>query len=138
MPAFHLNKEEIADLVPEKLGVDAPAEAQQLTQIARMKLREEFLAADMGISGGNFLVAETGTMVMVTNEGNGRMCTTVPARARGGGRDRQGGPGLGEPDGSVEAAGAQRYRAEALLLHLSSSAGPPRSAGGERPEASCT
>jgi L-lactate dehydrogenase complex protein LldF len=78
VPAFHLSKEEIADLFRRKLGVEAPSEAQQLTQIARMKLREEFLAADMGISGGNFLVAETGTVVMVTNEGNGRMCTTVP------------------------------------------------------------
>jgi L-lactate dehydrogenase complex protein LldF len=78
VPAFHLSKEEIAALFREKLGVEAPAEAEKLTQIARMKLREEFLAAEMGISGGNFLVAETGTVVTVTNEGNGRMCTTVP------------------------------------------------------------
>lgn len=78
VPAFHLSKEEIAALFREKLGVDAPPEPQQLTQIARAKLREEFLVADMGISGGNFLVAETGTVVMVTNEGNGRMCTTIP------------------------------------------------------------
>jgi L-lactate dehydrogenase complex protein LldF len=78
VPAFHLSKEEIADLFRRKLGVEAPSEAQQLTQIARNKLREEFLSADMGISGGNFLVAETGTVVLVTNEGNGRMCTTVP------------------------------------------------------------
>lgn len=78
VPAFHLSKEEIADLFREKLGVDAPAEARELTQIAHRKLREEFLSADMGISGGNFLVAETGTLVIVTNEGNGRMCTTVP------------------------------------------------------------
>jgi len=78
VPAFHLSKEEIAALFRDKLGVDAPAEAEKLTQVARMKLRQEFLTADMGISGGNFLVAETGTIVMVTNEGNGRMCTTVP------------------------------------------------------------
>jgi L-lactate dehydrogenase complex protein LldF len=78
VPAFHLSKEEIAALFREKLGVDAPAEAEKLTQVARMKLREEFLNADLGISGGNFLVAETGTIVMVTNEGNGRMCSTVP------------------------------------------------------------
>ncbi len=78
VPAFHLSKEEIANLFHEKLGVDAPAEAEKLTQIARMKLREEFLSADLGISGGNFLVADTGTVVTVTNEGNGRMCTTVP------------------------------------------------------------
>jgi L-lactate dehydrogenase complex protein LldF len=78
VPAFHLSKEEIAALFRDKLGVDAPAEAEQLTRIARMRLREEFLAAEMGISGGNFLIAETGTIVTVTNEGNGRMCTTVP------------------------------------------------------------
>jgi len=78
VPAFHLSKEEIAELFREKLGVDAPAEAEKLTQVARMKLREEFLSAGLGISGGNFLVAETGTIVTVTNEGNGRMCTTVP------------------------------------------------------------
>ena len=78
VPAFYMSKEEIAALFREKLGVDAPAEAEKLTQIARTKLREEFLAADLGISGGNFLVAETGTIVTVTNEGNGRMCTTVP------------------------------------------------------------
>jgi L-lactate dehydrogenase complex protein LldF len=77
-PAFYMSEEEIAGLFRKKLGVDAPAEAQQLTQIARMKLREVFLSADMGITGGNFLVAETGTVVMVTNEGNGRMCTAVP------------------------------------------------------------
>ncbi len=78
VPAFHLSKEEIAALFREKLGVDAPAEAEKLTQVARTKLREEFLTADLGISGGNFLVAETGTIVTVTNEGNGRMCTTIP------------------------------------------------------------
>jgi L-lactate dehydrogenase complex protein LldF len=78
VPAFHLSKEEIADLFREKLGVDAQPEAEMLTQIARGKLREEFLAADLGISGGNFLIAETGTVITVTNEGNGRMCCTVP------------------------------------------------------------
>jgi len=77
-PAVHLSKEGIADLFREKLGVDAPAEPVRLTAIARARLREAFLAADMGISGANFLVAETGTLVIVSNEGNGRMCTTLP------------------------------------------------------------
>ncbi len=117
VPAFHLSKEEIAALFREKLGVDAPAEAEKLTQIARMKLREEFLAADLGISGGNFLVAETGTIVTVTNEGNGRMCYDGASRPRGGGRHRQGGSRLGEPHRPPEVAGAERHRAEALLLH---------------------
>lgn len=77
-PAVHLKKEEIADIFSEKLGVDAPPDPQQLTRIARETLRAKFLQADMGISGGNFLIAETGTLVMVTNEGNGRMVSTMP------------------------------------------------------------
>ncbi len=78
VPAVHLKKEEIADLFTQKLGVDAPPDPERLTAIARATLREKFLAAEMGISGANFLVAETGTLVIVTNEGNGRMCTTLP------------------------------------------------------------
>jgi len=78
VPAVHLKKEEIADLFSEKLHINAPADPIELAQIARETLRYKFLAADMGISGANFLVAETGTLVMVTNEGNGRMCTTMP------------------------------------------------------------
>lgn len=77
-PALHLTKEGIAELFREKLGVDTPPDPIRLTQIAHDKLREEFLAAEMGVSGANFLVAETGTVVLVTNEGNGRMCTTQP------------------------------------------------------------
>ena len=78
VPAVHLTKEEIAGLFSRKLGIDAPADPLELARIARETLREKFLSAEMGISGGNFLVAETGTLVMVTNEGNGRMCTTIP------------------------------------------------------------
>ncbi len=78
VPAVHLTKEGIADLFRAKLGVDAPPDPITLAGIARAHLRQEFLAADMGISGANFLVAETGTLIMVTNEGNGRMCTTLP------------------------------------------------------------
>jgi len=78
IPAIHLKKEEIAALFHDKLGVDAPAEAVALTAIAREQLRKEFLSADMGISGANFMIAETGTLVIVTNEGNGRFCTTLP------------------------------------------------------------
>lgn len=78
VPAVHLKKEEIAALFSEKLHMDAPADPVELARIAREILREKFLAAQMGVSGANFLVAETGTLVMVTNEGNGRMCTTMP------------------------------------------------------------
>ena len=78
VPAVHLTKEGIADLFHEKLGVDAPPDPIKLAAIARTRLREAFLSADMGVSGANFMVAETGTIVIVTNEGNGRMCTTLP------------------------------------------------------------
>ncbi len=78
VPAVHLTKEGIADLFHEKLGIEAPPDPKVLTQIAHEKLREEFLNADMGISGANFIVAETGTIVVVSNEGNARMCTTLP------------------------------------------------------------
>jgi len=78
VPAVHLTKEEIAELFSAKLNIDAPADPTELARIARETLREKFLGAGMGISGGNFLVAETGTLVLVTNEGNGRMCTTMP------------------------------------------------------------
>lgn len=78
VPAVHLKKEEIAALFSEKLHMDAPADPVELARIAREILREKFLTAQMGVSGANFLVAETGTLVMVTNEGNGRMCTTMP------------------------------------------------------------
>ncbi len=78
VPAVHLTKEEIAALFSKHLGIDAPTDPIELARIARETLREKFLSAEMGISGGNFLIAETGTLVMVTNEGNGRMCTTLP------------------------------------------------------------
>lgn len=78
VPAVHLTKEEIAELFRQKLGVDAPPDPARLTEIARATLREKFLNAQIGISGANFLIAETGTLVMVTNEGNGRMVTTLP------------------------------------------------------------
>ncbi|MBN2369309.1 MAG: iron-sulfur cluster-binding protein, partial [Vicinamibacteria bacterium] len=78
VPAVHLKKEEIADLFRDHLGAEAPADPVQLTAVARAALRERFLTAGMGVSGANFLVAETGTLVIVTNEGNGRMCATLP------------------------------------------------------------
>ena len=54
------------------------ADPEVLTAIARAELREKFLQADMGITGANFLIAETGSTLIVTNEGNGRMVTSVP------------------------------------------------------------
>jgi L-lactate dehydrogenase complex protein LldF len=78
VPAVHLKKEEVAALFSEELDIHAPTDPTELARIAREILREKFLNAEMGISGGNFLIAETGTLVLVTNEGNGRMCATMP------------------------------------------------------------
>src|SRR5512134_1552304 len=62
VPAVHLKKEEIAAIFSDKLDMNAPADPIELTRIARQVLREKFLNAGMGVSGGNFLVAETGTL----------------------------------------------------------------------------
>ncbi|MCS7135865.1 MAG: LUD domain-containing protein [Nitrososphaerota archaeon] len=77
-PAIHLSRYEISKLIEEKLGVRLPADPKEVTKFARSFLREKFLTADMGITGGNILVAETGSLVLVTNEGNGRLVTTLP------------------------------------------------------------
>lgn len=78
MPAIHMTKEEVADLfskeVDERLTTDIP----RLVEVARNELRSKFLAADMGITGANLAVAETGSIVLVTNEGNARLVTTLP------------------------------------------------------------
>ena len=79
MPAIHKNKDQITQLFREKVDPVAPAEtAEEMTAIARRVLRKKFYEADMGVSGVNFAVAETGTLCLVENEGNGRFCTTLP------------------------------------------------------------
>ena len=77
-PAMHKSQDEIADLFVKHHGTPRLDRAEQLTREAREKLREHFLSADLGISGGNFLIAETGSVALVTNEGNGRLVTTMP------------------------------------------------------------
>ncbi|MBE0672089.1 MAG: LUD domain-containing protein [Anaerolineales bacterium] len=77
-PAAHLRKEQVAELFHEKLGIPYTIDIPTLTATARKVLREVFLNADIGFSGVNFGVAETGSVCIVTNEGNGRMVTTVP------------------------------------------------------------
>ncbi|GAB4550373.1 MAG: LutB/LldF family L-lactate oxidation iron-sulfur protein [Anaerolineae bacterium] len=78
MPIMHKTREEVRDLFAEKLGMSPSDDPADLTAFAREKLRFEFQAADMGITGANFLIAETGTVAIVTNEGNGRMCSSLP------------------------------------------------------------
>ncbi|GGR83316.1 iron-sulfur cluster-binding protein [Streptomyces humidus] len=85
VPAIHRNRGEIRDIFRAEMGewgrpapeglTDTPAE---LAEAARLHLREKFLRAKVGISGANFMVAETGTLVVVESEGNGRMCLTLP------------------------------------------------------------
>ncbi len=77
-PAAHLRKEQVAELFHEKLGIPYTVDIPTLTATARKVLREVFLTADIGLSGVNFGVAETGTVCIITNEGNGRMVTTMP------------------------------------------------------------
>lgn len=80
MPAIHKTKEDIARLFAEKLpGVAYTDNVDALIQIGREVLRQKFMEAHVGLSGVNFAVAESGTLCLVENEGNGRMCTTVPA-----------------------------------------------------------
>src|SRR5438477_7043484 len=78
-PAIHKTKGQVAELFSRELKRPGlPADPEVLTKIAREELREKFLTADLGITGANFAVADTGTVVLVTNEGNGRMVTSLP------------------------------------------------------------
>jgi L-lactate dehydrogenase complex protein LldF len=77
-PAIHKTRGQVAELFTRALDRPVPADPEALTRVARAELREKFLQAEMGITGANFAVADTGTVVLVTNEGNGRMVTTLP------------------------------------------------------------
>ena len=77
-PALHLSAEQVGKLYQEKLGEPFTAEHEQLTAIARRHLRQEYLQADMGMSGCNFAIADTGTLVIVENEGNVGLSTSAP------------------------------------------------------------
>src|SRR6266516_79692 len=78
-PAIHKTKGQVAELFSRELNRPGlPADPEVLTKIAREELREKFLTADLGITGANFAVADTGTVVLVTNEGNGRIVTSLP------------------------------------------------------------
>jgi L-lactate dehydrogenase complex protein LldF len=77
-PALHKSKEDVAELFTEKLGIPYDEDIYHMAATARTVLRDKFMEADLGISGANFVVAETGTLVIFTNEGNGRLCTSAP------------------------------------------------------------
>jgi len=77
-PAMHLSKEDIAALFHERFDTPPDATPEQLTLKARELLREKYLQADVGITGANFLIADTGSVAISENEGNARLCTTFP------------------------------------------------------------
>ncbi len=77
-PILHMNKRRITEVLSGVAGEQLPPDVEALGSFARRRLREKFLAADIGITGANFGVAETGTVVTVTNEGNARLVTSVP------------------------------------------------------------
>lgn len=77
-PAVHLRRSDVGQLFHEQLGIPYTEDIPTLTNTARKVLREVFLTADVGISGVNFAIADTGGFCLVTNEGNGRMVTTLP------------------------------------------------------------
>lgn len=77
-PAMHLSKEDIAKLFHDKFGTDINSTPEQLTLKARELLREKYTSADVGITGGNFLIADTGSIALIENEGNARLTTTFP------------------------------------------------------------
>ncbi|HWZ15869.1 MAG TPA: LutB/LldF family L-lactate oxidation iron-sulfur protein [Mucilaginibacter sp.] len=77
-PAMHLSKEDIAKLFNERFGTPIDATPEQLTQKARELLREKYVQADAGITGANFIIADTGSIAISENEGNARLSTTFP------------------------------------------------------------
>jgi L-lactate dehydrogenase complex protein LldF len=78
IPAIHKNKQQIADIFSEEAGTTFEPETKVLAAFAKQRLRNYFLEADIGLTGCNFGVAETGSITLVSNEGNGRMVTTLP------------------------------------------------------------
>jgi len=77
-PAIHMTVRQVTDLFSKHLGKPVPPDPEQITAIARESLRQDFLAADVGITGANFAIAESGAIILVTNEGNGRLVTSLP------------------------------------------------------------
>lgn len=77
-PAIHVTREQAAELLSKEAGEELSPDVQKLVQVARKKLRQDFINADIGISGANVAIADSGTLVIVENEGNGRLVTTLP------------------------------------------------------------
>ena len=141
VPAIHRNRAEIRQIFLDHMaaaGRPAPDgltdEPAELASAARLHLREKFLGAKMAVSGANFAVAETGTLVVVESEGNGRMCLTLPGRARLRRRHREGRADVRRPRRVPAAASAIVHRRADEPLHLDLERGDARrrAAGGAR------
>jgi len=78
IPALHLSKEDVGELFTEKLGIEYTSVPEELLQVARKNIRQKFLEADMGISGSNFAIAESGSFVVVENEANAHLTISLP------------------------------------------------------------
>ena len=78
-PALHITRERAAELIGSATGQDLPPDPDTLVQAAREYLRDKFIAADAGITGANALVASTGSVMLVSNEGNARLCSSLPS-----------------------------------------------------------
>src|SRR5439155_7586786 len=78
-PIAHKNRYEVGEAISQATGVPTSGEdIPEMAAIARRQLRKEFIAAEMGVSGANALVASNGALMLVTNEGNGRLVTSLP------------------------------------------------------------
>jgi L-lactate dehydrogenase complex protein LldF len=77
-PAMHKSKEDVATLFAEKFDMPPDSQPEQITAFVREKLRTEFIRADLGITGANFLVADSGAVALTENEGNGLLCMAFP------------------------------------------------------------
>lgn len=78
MPAIHLSRFQVADLFSDVTGTEQDAQIERLVKVARRQLRGKYIQADMGITGANYAVAQTGTIGIATNEGNARLVSTLP------------------------------------------------------------
>ena len=136
-PAIEKTADDVAELLGRAGGAPVPPELEALTLEARRQLRETFLHADVGITGANFGVSETGTVCLVTNEGNGRLVSSLPPVHIVADGDRAARRRSRRPVRPVAPAAAERDRAEALDVHDPDHGAPAagRAATGRR---SCT
>jgi L-lactate dehydrogenase complex protein LldF len=77
-PAMHKSKEDVAKLFAEKLGTDPKLTPEELTLVAREKLREKYVQAEVGVTGANFIISDTGSIAVTENEGNARLSAAFP------------------------------------------------------------